>query len=522
MLTCTHLIPHICYQIFFMMSRLFLVILVAAIVTNTNSQPVFIKDSIENYIHQGMKDWQIPGLAIVIVKDGKTVLMKGYGVEDIETQKPVDENTLFMIASNSKLFTGTALAHLDYHHKISLDDKITKYFPDFKLYEETTTELVTVRDMLSHHLGTQTFQGDFTFWNSNLSRGGIMNKMQLLQPTGSFRQSYGYCNSCFLTAGEVILAATKIPWEVYVYDSILLPLGMNQSHMLGNNMKAMQHAASPYSNSFNQKLQKLPYDNIDNLAPAGSMVSCVKDMAKWLQLQIDSGRFAGKQILPWEVLKQTREMQNILRSRKSTTIPSNFMGYGLGVFMLDYAGRQVYWHTGGADGFVTNTCFVPEENLGIAILTNNDNQRFFELLRLQILEAYFNLPYKNWSKQNLHNFLEDMEKVYKNIDAMAARIKGNSPPDNMNAYTGNYSNQLYGNISLIGDGKKIKIKFEGHDGLFGYLDYMDNGEWRITFNNPAFGIFPVKFDKENAKVTGIDIKVADFIEYDAYHFTKDE
>lgn len=502
--------------------RLLFTMLSISLCTQTNSQPAFVKDSIDSYIRAGMKDWQIPGLAIVIVKDGKTVLMKGYGVEDIETQKPVDEHTLFMIASNSKLFTGTALAHLEYNRKIALDDKITKYFPGFKLYEETTTSLVTIKDMLSHHLGTQTFQGDFTFWNSNLSRSGIMNKMQLLQPTGSFRQSYGYCNSCFLTAGEVIQVATKIPWEVYVYDSILKPLGMNNSHTLGNNMKAMPQAASPYSNSFHRKLQKLPYDNIDNIAPAGSMVSCVKDMARWLQMQIDSGRFEGKQILPWEVLQRTREMQTILRSRKSTTIPSNFMGYGLGVFMLDYAGRQVYWHTGGADGFVTNTCFVPEEKLGIAILTNNDNQNFFELLRLQILEAYFSLPYKNWSKQILPGFVADMETVYRETDAMAARIKGYTPPEDISAYTGNYHNPLYGNIKMVAEGKRIIIKFEGHDGLFGALDYMDNGEWRITFNNPAFGIFPVKFEMNEGKAKSVDIKVADFIEFDAYHFIKSD
>src|SRR5204862_7623473 len=192
----------------------------------------------------------------------------------LETKEPVDENTLFMIASNSKLFTATALAQLEYNKKLSLDDKITKYFPDYKAYDPTTTELVTIRDMLCHHLGTKTFQGDFTFWNSTLSRSQIIYKMRFLQPSQNFRQSYGYCNSCFVTAGEIIPLVSRMPWEVYIYDSIVEPLGMTSTHTLGRNMEEMPDAATPYSNTFSKDVVALPYDNVDNLAPAGSMVSC--------------------------------------------------------------------------------------------------------------------------------------------------------------------------------------------------------------------------------------------------------
>jgi len=281
------------------------------------AQPSFISDSLDNYINKGMKDWDIPGLAIAIIKDGKIVVMKGYGVRDVETKAPVDENTLFMIASNSKLFTGTALAQLEYNKKLSLNDKIIKYFPDYKLYDKNTTESVTVRDMLSHHLGTKTFQGDFTFWNASLSRKDIMNKMQYLQPAGLFRQDYGYCNSCFLTAGEIIPVVSGKPWEVYVYDSIIAPLGMSNTQTLGYNMSEMPNAAKPYSTSFTGQLHVLPYDKIDNLAPAGSIVSCVKDISKWLMMQLDSGRYNGKKILPWQVLARTRQMGTILSSRKT-------------------------------------------------------------------------------------------------------------------------------------------------------------------------------------------------------------
>src|ERR1700712_5272773 len=207
-------------KIFLLFSFSFLLFIVS------KAQPSFIKDSLDNYINKGMKDWNIPGLSIVVVKGGKVVVMKGYGVRNVETKEPVDENTLFMIASNSKLFTATALSQLEYNKKLAIDDKVSKYIKGYTLYDKNTTDLVTIRDLLSHRLGTKTFQGDFVFWNSNLGRHEIINKMKLLKPTGIFRQSYGYCNSCFVTAGEIIPAVSGQPWEVYIYDSLIVPLGM--------------------------------------------------------------------------------------------------------------------------------------------------------------------------------------------------------------------------------------------------------------------------------------------------------
>ena len=230
------------------MKKLLLCLFGFALIFIAQSQPSFIKDSLDNYIKQGMKDWNIPGLAIAIVKNDSIVMMKGYGVKNWETKEPVDENTLFMIASNSKLFTGTALAQLDYDKKLSLNDKITKYFPQFRVYDSTTTNLVTIKDMLGHHLGTKTFEGDFTFWNSTLPRDSIMYKMRYVKPPQQFRDSFGYCNSCFLTAGQVIQKVTGKPWEVYVYDSIIEPLRMTSTHTLGANMESMPNAATPLYN----------------------------------------------------------------------------------------------------------------------------------------------------------------------------------------------------------------------------------------------------------------------------------
>lgn len=482
--------------------------------------PSFITDSIDSYIQQGLKDWDIPGLAIVVVKDGKVALMKGYGVTDIKTQKPVDEQTLFMIASNTKLFTGTALALLETRGKLSLNDKITKYFPSYRLYNDTTTRLVTIRDMLTHRIGTKTFQGDFTFWNTNLSRSEIMNRMWLLKPSLTFRQDYGYCNSCFLTAGEVIPKVTGKQWEDFVQDSILTPLQMNSTMVLSTGIAQKPNAAVPYTTSFTGTLQQVPYDDWNNLAPAASIISNVSDLSHWLQMQLDSGKYKSTQVLPFATLLKTRDINIVTGSRKSSILPMHFRGYGLGVFGADYNGRAIYWHTGGAGGMVSNVCFVPEERLGIAILTNNDNQNFFEALRYQVLDAYLGVPYVNRSLQQLPGFRAELQDQLKTINAWKARVKGSKPQLPLTAYTGTYSNPLYGNITITQAGGGLKVSFLTKPDLSATLEYMDNGEWLLQYNNIEYGVYAISFDISGNKVKSVTTRQNEFVEYDPYTFIK--
>lgn len=202
--------------------------------------------------------------------------------------------------------------------------------------------------------------------------------MRLLKPSLIFRQDYGYCNSCFLTAGEVVPKVTGQQWETFVQDSIIQPLGMNSTLVLSTGVEKQPNVALPYTTSYTGVVTQVPYDNWNNLAPAASIISSVNDLSHWLIMQLDSGRYNGQRILPWSALQKTRDVNIITGSRKSSLFPVHFRGYGLGLFASDYNGRQMYWHTGGAGGMVSNVCFVPEENLGIAILTNNDNQNFLK------------------------------------------------------------------------------------------------------------------------------------------------
>jgi hypothetical protein len=237
-------------------------------------------------------------------------------------------------------------------------------------------------------------------------------------------------------------------------------------------------------------------------------------------MQLDSGKYQNRQIIPWQVLQRTRQMQTIISSTKNPELPIHYYGYGLGNFQGDYGGKQIYEHTGGADGFVTNVCFIPEENLAISILTNNDNQDFFEALRYQILDAYLGVNYVNRSDQIYNFFKPQFDAQVQKVKAMQARVKGLKPAADLRNYAGEYDNELYGPIDIIQDKKDLLIRFHNTRNLTAKLQYMDNDEWLLTYSNPAFGIFPLKFKMDGSKIISVDVKVNDFLEYDPYTFLK--
>ncbi|GAB4019400.1 hypothetical protein GCM10028808_57040 [Spirosoma migulaei] len=490
--------------------------------------PAFITDSLEAYIKKGMADWQIPGMAIALVKDGKVVLVKGYGVQDVLKTTPVDENTLFLIASNTKLFTGTALALLDEQKKLSLDDNVIKYLPDFKLHDPTVTQLVTIRDLVSHRLGMSNFQGDFLFWDTDLTRQDVVHRMRLMVPPNQFRQDFGYSNQGYVVAGEIIPKVSGMSWEKFSDTFLLKPLAMNRTLMLTAGIENQTNLALPYTTCCNTdaKLTRVPFDNLDNLGPATGMVSSAGDMAKWLMMQLDSGRLEGKRILPWSVLDKTRTANTIVSSDRMTLFPLGFQFYCLGTGLLDYASQSVFAHAGACSGYKSTTTLVPGIKLGILILTNQDNNNFHEALRFQILDAYLKVPYTNRHQYYFNRAKVRDQKSRDEIKALVRRVeKNNKPVLPLSAFTGVYKNKLYGTLVIAADSVKegkqrLTIHFEHHQNLIAYLDYMDGSEFRLSFSNPRFGIFPITFTISKNQVEHLEIKGTDFVDHDAYEFIK--
>ena len=482
--------------------------------------------ALDAYIQKGMADWQVPGLAIAVVKDGRTIYCKGFGTRTVGKAEPVDTATQFMIASNTKLFTGLALANLARQKRLSLDDRIVRFFPDFRLYNDTVTRLVTVRDMLTHRIGTKTFQGDFTYLDGNLTRAQIMERMRFMKPSQQFRQDFGYCNSCYLVAGQVVEKVTGRPWEAYITDSILLPLGMRRTTALGNAAPTYTNIARPYTNLYTGKLTEQPYDTWDNLAPAASIISTAADMARWLRFQLDSGRFEGRRIMPWASLQATRDVQIMASSRKSRVYPSHFRGYGLGVFVGDYNGRQVYSHGGGAVGMVSTTCFVPEERLGIVVLTNNDNQSFFDLLRFHLLDQFLRVPNApDRSAAALPGFRAEMQAQQDSIAGWRARAERQARTKMAVPFLpeGTYRNAQYGIVTVSKDTKAntMTVRFAHHPQLSAKLRWMGGSNWLTDHSIVEYGIFPAKAGRTSDGTPTLTLVVNDFIEQDPYTFVKE-
>lgn len=501
------------------MKRLLLLLYFLISQSGFSQQNTFVRDSLDKYIEIAMKEWRIPGVAVLIVKDGKVALMKGYGYREEGKPERIDENTLFMIASNSKAYTGTLLANLEYEKKLNLDDKVSKYLPNFKLAESCASQLCTIKDLITHRVGLKTFQGDFMYWGTKLTRSQVIQKFGMLKPDYEFRNGYGYCNAGFLTAGEIIPKVTGKPWEEELQERILNPLKMSRTVALSANLPKQSNIAVPHTLVAGQ-LKKLSYPNIDNIAPAGSMSSSISDLSHWVMMQLDSGKYEGKQVLPWEVIRKTRDGVNLVSNRKAKDGPRNFMAYGLGWFVQDRYGKQLLQHSGGADGFVTQTVLVPEERLGIVVLTNTDANNLYSLLAYQLVDAYLGKPYRNLSDLNLPAFKKEQAEEIKRINTERETVaKNNKPSLTLTSYAGTYAHNVYGKMEIKLENGQLKVYFEHHDG-YALLEPKGGNDFLCTFSNPLLGIFSVPFTVENNKVKNVSIKVNDFVEYDPYLFEK--
>ncbi|HKR06218.1 MAG TPA: serine hydrolase [Bacteroidia bacterium] len=485
------------------------------------AQIKFITDSLDKYIDREMQRWNIPGVAVSVIKDGKIIYMKGFGVREAGKPGNVDENTLFMIASNTKAYTATAICLLDYEKRLSLNDKITKWMPDFKLYDDLATREVTIRDMLCHRIGFQTFQSDFLNWGCNLTRKEVITNMRTVKPVFSFRSRYGYCNACFVTAGEIIPLATDTSWDDFLKHAIFQPLKMNRTTTQQSGIVKDNNAAKPYT-IFDGKLTKLSYDSIDNLGPCGSINSCVKDISNWIVMQLDSGRFEGKQIIPFEVLKKTRTSNTIINDPNNPMFKSkHFHTYGLGWFLDDYEGRKIISHDGGADGFVTNTTFIPEENFGFTILTNTDANSFFIALRDQLIDAALNVPYRNYSQIYFSENEKNVSEQDAAIKALWEKAAKNPKPGlDLKNYTGKYSNEVYGEIEIKSELKNLRIYFSHHPNLRGHLFPLGENNFVCNYDPVSYGVKETTFKVKDGKVESVTLRVNDFIDFMPYTFKK--
>ena len=482
--------------------------------------PSFIKDSIDNYVSRALSEWKIPGVSVCVVKDGKVAFMKGFGVKEMGTNNKVDENTLFMIGSNTKAFTATALAMLAADKKLSLDDKVQKWLPDFTLYDPWVAKETNVRDLLCHRLGFETFQGDFMFFDSDLSTAGVRERFEKLKPLYGFRSRWGYTNAAFMMAGEIIPKVTGATWGDFLKEKIFLPLGMTNTLALSKDIPGASNKATAHT-VWMDELRKIPYGRIDAMAACGSISSSVYDLSKWIIAQLDNGKLDGKEIIPASAIAQTRLPHSILGNGGHLFNTGHFSLYGLGWFLEEYNGKKIVSHTGGVNGFVTSVTLVPEEKLGIVVLTNTDVNNFFEALKWEIIDAYMKLPYRNYSAVMLANQKRGDTDSKKMIDLKKDTIQtkpATALP--LNAYTGEYKHELYGKMNITIENGDLIMRFEHHPGRYSKLEALGGNRFLSTWNDPIFGVKVLPFTVEGGKVKSLTVRVADFVEFTPYEFIK--
>jgi len=441
-------------------------------------------EDLDTYIEKAYMDWEIPGLAIAIIKDNEVVFSKGYGVTSTENGKPVDENTIFGIASNTKAMTAAALAILVDEGKISWDDKVQKYIPWFQLYNHYVSGEMTIRDLLCHRSGLKTFSGDLLWYASTYDRNEVIRRARYLEPTYGFRSGYGYSNIMFLVAGQVVEAVSGETWDNFLAKKFFQPLNMNRTSTSISTLRSIDNYVMGH-NKVENKQVPIPWVNWDNIAPAGSVNSSVSDMSNWLILQLNRGSLGD---LKYFTKKSSIEMWTVQNPTKVTEssmklFPSkHFSGYGLGWSLYDYHGRKIVTHGGGLIGQISRVCLVPEEQLGIVILTNSMNS-LPAYLAYEILDRYFGAEEKDWSSYALKRTksYEERSEERRKL-AIQNRITTTSPSLPLEKYTGLYTGLLYGDAKVTLEEGKLTVNFLPTPEFTGELRHWQYNTFQINLS----------------------------------------
>lgn len=451
------------------------------------------QEYLDGAVERARHDFDVPGIAIAIVKDGRVALEKGYGVRRIGSPEPVTPHSLFRIASNTKAFTAAALAMLVDEGKIRWDDRVIDHLPAFQLYDPYVTREINIRDLLTHRSGLGLGAGDLMFFPpSDLSREEIMHRLRYIKPATSFRSRYAYDNLLYLVAGSIIPAVTGQSWDEFVRRRIFEPLGMTST---GNNTQFLESGsdvAIPHSKN-GGKLEPLPHENVDNNAPAGSIVSCVADMAKWVMLQLNHGQVDGVRLFSEA---QSREMwtpQTILPIEAPplpalAAVQPNFRTYGLGWHLDDYRGHRIVWHSGELAGYYSRVTMLPDLNLGIVVLTNQEEDGAYHSLTYTMLDHYLGAPPIDW----VEVFHQLEKKQVAEGEAAAAKSAGrrnaeSHPSLPLSAYAGRYRDPWYGDVLVSETSGKLTIHFTHTPALRGNLEHWQYDTFIARWNNRSLG-----------------------------------
>ena len=507
-------------------------IVLALVVCSSASAQTSPPSDLDSYVARVLKTFEVPGLSVAIVKDGKVLLAKGYGVRKLGDLTRVDENTLFGIGSNTKAFTTAALATLVDEGKISWDDPVYQRLPGFQMYDPYVSHEMTIRDLLTHRSGMGLGEGDLLFWpHTTFTREDIIYRLRFMKPASSFRSRFAYDNLLYIAAGQIIPAVTGKSWEDYIRETILLPLGMNTTNLSNAAFRPGDDYAFPHS-KVDGKLQVIDFVSLDNAAPAGSINSSASEMAKWITLQLARGKFpnSDKRLFSEARSREMWSAQTILpageRPGPLAALSAKFADYALGWGLRDYHGRKLVGHTGGVAGFVSRVMLVPEENLGVVILTNAESGGAFDSILFHILDHYLALPQTDW----IAAFEAADEKQQREAEEITRKqnvsLAADSKPSlALEKYVGVYTDPWYGPVTIRNENGKLIFTMDHTPKAVADLRHWQydtfKAHWRDRTIEDAFVTFALKPDGAIDHFTMVAVSpLADFsFDYQDLYFT---
>jgi CubicO group peptidase (beta-lactamase class C family) len=460
-----------------------------------------IPRDIDRTIERTMKLFEVPGLSVAVVHDGRTLLEKGYGVRRMGVQTRVDASTIFGIASNTKAFTAASLAILVDEGKIAWDDRVIDHLPAFQMYDPYVTREMTIRDLLVHRSGLGLGAGDLLWWPATTyTKEEIVSRLRHVKPATSFRSRYAYDNVLYLVAGEVVEAVSGTPWDRFVAERIFVPLGMSNSNISFAALAASDNAAAPHM-KVEGLLQPITPASFDNVKPAAAINSSAADLAKWMRVQLARGAITGDRRLFSE--KESREMwmpQVVTPSGSSSgplaPLRSRFSAYALGWGVREYRGELVVSHTGVVPGYFSRVLLLPERNLGIAVLTNQQEGGAHGAIAYTILDAMIGTPLRNdWPaafKAAAEEARARGEEEVKKLES--SRNSESKPSLPLASYSGSYRDAWYGEATVTFEDGLLVLRFSRTQGLVADLEHWQYdtfaARWRDrTLEADAFTTF---------------------------------
>ena len=470
-------------------------ILAAAVLTTagTAAAQAVDWDRMDASIEAMLEDWTAPGVAVAVVHRDSVVFARGYGVRRLGEPGRVGPETRFAVASNSKAFTATLLAQLQAEERLEIDGRVLDYLPEFQLYDPWVTDEIRVSDLLTHRSGLPTFGGDHLWIGQVLPREEVVRRARFLEPEGPFRASFHYQNLMYLVAGQVAAAVGGAGWDELVEERILGPLGMVSTTTTLESLEGIEDVAAAHE-YVGGELKAVRYDDVKGVAPAAGLNSNALDMARWMRVNLNGGELDGVRILPERAMRELHAVHYPLPVSPwaEANFGQRFNGYGYGWFISEYKGRKVVSHSGGLTGMISLQTLLPEEGIGVVVLTNFAPDSPTQAVTYTILDALLGEPARDWNSV-YRGFAEQGRERAERAEAelQASRAPDARPPLPLSSYAGTYANALSGAaVVRLEDGHLV---FDYNPRHLGDLEHWEGNLFRVHWRHPIFDMEPRTF-----------------------------